>query len=208
MSAKQSRENLWVIATGNQGKLKEFRRLFADTGIEILAQADLGVKEAEETGLSFIENSILKARNASEQTGLAAIADDSGLEVSALEGEPGIYSARYSCDIEGEAYNDDTNNKKLLDRLEGVSDRRARFVCALSFVKHAKDPTPIVAVGYWEGRILEAPSGSEGFGYDPLFYVESEGCTSAELSPETKNAISHRGQALSSFMTMLDVTGD
>lgn len=207
MSSIEAKEKRWVIATGNKGKLKEFSRLFADTGIEILAQTELGVKEAEENGLSFIENSILKARNASAQTGLPAIADDSGLEVAALNGEPGIYSARYSTDIAGDDCNDETNNKKLLKRLEGIDDRRARFVCALSFVRHAKDPTPIVAVAYWNGRILQEPGGTEGFGYDPLFYVESHACTSAELAPDVKNKMSHRGQALSKFMQMLDVKG-
>lgn len=207
MSSTKPKENRWVIATGNKGKLKEFRRLFADTGIEILAQTELGVTEAEENGLSFIENSILKARNASGQTGLPAIADDSGLEVAALNGEPGIYSARYSSDIAGDACNDATNNKKLLDRLQGVDDRSARFVCALSFVRHVKDPTPIVAVAYWKGRILQEPRGTAGFGYDPLFYIESHACTSAELAPDVKNRISHRGQALSEFIRMLDVKG-
>ncbi len=194
----------WVIASGNQGKLKEFRRLFSTLDIELIPQSDLNVVEAEETGLSFIENAILKARNAASQTGMPAIADDSGLEVRALNGEPGIYSARYSRDVAGDQLSDESNNRKLLAKLEDVSDRRARFVCALAKVNHASDPTPLVCVEYWEGEILSAPAGVQGFGYDPLFFVPQRGCSAAELAPEDKARISHRGQAMKSFVKLID----
>lgn len=193
----------WVLASGNQGKLKEFRRLLADFPVDVLPQSEFDVVEAEETGLSFIENAILKARNAAGQTGLPAIADDSGLEVAALNGEPGIYSARYSEDIAGDSRNDQTNNQKLLSKLEGREDRRARFVCALAMVKHANDPTPVVCVDYWNGEILESPTGAGGFGYDPLFFVPEQKCSAAELNPDLKAKLSHRGQAMNKFLKML-----
>lgn len=192
-----------VLASGNKGKLKEFSAMFVNTSyddepIEVLPQSFFNVSEADETGLSFIENAIIKARNAAIQTGLPAIADDSGLEVDALQGQPGIYSARYSQDIYGTDANDSTNNKKLLDSLIDVncSNRCARFVCALAFMRNATDPTPIVCTGLWQGRLLEAPKGENGFGYDPLFYIEEFSCTSAELDSEVKRANSHRGKAI------------
>ncbi len=190
--------NQIVIASSNKGKLKEFSQLFSQTDIDILPQSEFSVPDADETGLSFIENAIIKARNACLYTKLPAIADDSGLEVDALGGKPGIYSARYSRDVYGENANDQTNNQKLLEALTSIvkEKRTARFVCALAFMRHATDPNPVVCSASWEGEILEAPDGENGFGYDPLFYVPEYYCTAASLTPEVKNAISHRGKAL------------
>lgn len=180
-----------VLASGNSGKLRELSKVLANLNVRLIPQTDLGVTDAEETGLTFIENAILKARAAAQHTGLAAIADDSGLEVDALNGEPGIYSARYS----GEG--DKANNTKLLAALAGVPEhkRTARFQCVLAYMRHALDPTPIICMASWEGRILEAPSGDHGFGYDPIFFVPQYDCSSAELDPNLKNRISHRAAA-------------
>lgn len=188
-----------VLASGNTGKLREFMTLFethfSDKNIEVITQKELNVTDAEETGLSFVENAIIKARNASQITGLPALADDSGIEVDALNGAPGIYSARYS------GAGDQANNTKLLTELAGVQfeQRSARFQCVLVYLRHATDPTPQIFQGTWEGRILEQASGVNGFGYDPIFYVPSEGCSAAELTKEHKNRISHRGQAMLKF---------
>lgn len=184
-----------VLATGNAGKLKELRTLLADQPFEILSQKDLDVSDADETGLSFIENAILKARHAARLTGLPALADDSGLCVDALGGAPGIYSARYA----GMGVTDADNNRKLLETLRpyrGALPLAARFVCVLALVRHADDPLPLICQGEWEGEILDAPQGDQGFGYDPLFWVSSDGMSSAELPRERKNMLSHRGQAL------------
>ena len=184
-----------VLATGNAGKLKELRELLADQSFEVVSQKDLGVSDADETGLSFVENAILKARHASRITGLPALADDSGLCVDVLGGAPGIYSARYA----GVGATDADNNRKLLQVLEphrSASPLTARFVCVLVLVRHADDPLPLICQGEWEGEILEAPRGEQGFGYDPLFFVPSDGMSSAELPRARKNALSHRGQAL------------
>lgn len=182
-----------VLATGNQGKVKEFSGLLAAYDIKVVPQSDFAVPDADETGLTFVENAIIKARNAAVHTGLAAIADDSGLEVDHLNGAPGIYSARYAGSGGSTA-----NNDKLLRALDGVPEARrsARFQCVLVYLRHADDPTPIICQGTWEGRILGARHGDAGFGYDPLFYVPEEGCSAAQLSAERKNALSHRGQAL------------
>jgi len=190
-----------VLATGNKGKVRELAELLTNTGIDIVPQSDFGVPDADETGLTFVENAILKARNAASHTGLAAIADDSGLEVDYLNGAPGIYSARYAGDGGSEA-----NNAKLLQALEGVdeADRSARFQCVLVYLRHADDPTPLICQGTWEGRILTSARGDGGFGYDPLFYVPAEGCGAAELAAERKNAISHRGQALQCLLNRLE----
>lgn len=190
-----------VLASGNRGKLNEFQQLLQGCGFEVLPQSDFNVPEAEETGLSFVENAILKARNAARHTGLPAIADDSGLEVDALKGQPGIYSARFA----GPEASDADNNHKLLKLLEGVEgpNRSARFQCLLVFMRHEHDPVPLVCQGSWEGRILHQPQGDNGFGYDPLFYVPEQQCSSAELSPETKNRISHRGQAMTKLLGCL-----
>ena len=190
-----------VLATGNAGKLRELAGMLSDSDIQIVSQTELGVTEAYETGLSFVENAILKARNASRQTGLPAIADDSGLEVDALDGAPGIYSARYA----GAEATDADNTAKLLRELQDVppEQRGARFRCAMVYLRHALDPAPLICEGVWEGRILDAPRGNNGFGYDPVFLVPERGCASAELPPEEKNRLSHRGQALKKMVAAL-----
>jgi XTP/dITP diphosphohydrolase len=183
-----------VLASGNPGKVREFNQILAELDLEVVPQSQFDVPEAEETGLSFVENAILKARNAAAHTGLAAIADDSGIEVDALDGAPGIYSARYA----GPGASDEQNLHKLLDELKAVpEDRRAaRFQAVIVFLRHAKDPTPLIAQGTWEGRILTTPRGASGFGYDPVFFVPTHGCSAAELTAQQKNSLSHRGQAL------------
>ncbi|MEQ9876749.1 XTP/dITP diphosphatase [Pectobacterium aroidearum] len=183
-----------VLATGNPGKVRELASLLADFGLDIVAQTELGVDSAEETGLTFIENAILKARHAAQITGLPAIADDSGLAVDALGGAPGIYSARYA----GADASDQQNLDKLLLTLKDVPDaqRRASFHCVLVYLRHAEDPTPIVCHGSWQGVLTHEAAGSGGFGYDPIFFVPELGKTAAELTREEKNAQSHRGQAL------------
>ncbi|MEB5922055.1 XTP/dITP diphosphatase [Franconibacter daqui] len=183
-----------VLATGNAGKVRELASLLQDFGLEVVAQTELGVESAEETGLTFIENAILKARHAAQVTGLPAIADDSGLAVDILGGAPGIYSARYA----GVEATDQQNLEKLLAALEDVPEgkRQAQFHCVLVYMRHADDPTPLVCHGSWEGVITRKPAGEGGFGYDPIFFVPSKGKTAAELTREEKSAISHRGQAL------------
>ena len=190
-----------VLATGNKGKVKEFSELLADREITVVPQSDFGVPDAEETGLTFVENAIIKARNAAQHTGLPAIADDSGLEVDHLNGAPGIYSARYAGADGGSA----ANNAKLLAALSEVPEpqRSARFQCVLVYLRHADDPTPIICQGTWEGVILRSPQGEAGFGYDPLFFVAGEGCSAAELPAERKNQLSHRGQALRCLLAAL-----
>lgn len=187
-----------VLASNNKGKVREFNQLLANIGWEVTPQAELGVEEIEETGLTFVENAILKARNAALLTGLPAIADDSGIEVDALNGAPGIYSARFA----GPDASDEDNLQKLLTELKDVADekRSARFQCLLVFMRHDLDPTPLISQGTWEGTILKTPQGENGFGYDPVFYVADENCSSAELPAATKNRLSHRGQALQKFL--------
>ena len=184
----------FVLASNNAGKAREITRILADLGIEVVPQSAFNVEEVEETGLTFVENAILKARNAAKVSGLPAIADDSGLEVDALNGAPGIYSARYA----GVGASDEQNLHKLLDAMHDVPDekRSARFQCLIVLMQHELDPTPIICQGSWEGQITRAPAGENGFGYDPIFFVAEHGCTSAQLSPEQKNALSHRGKAL------------
>lgn len=190
-----------VLASGNKGKLKEFQQLLSSCGFEIVPQSDFNVPEVEETGLSFAENAIIKARNASQHTGLPAIADDSGLEVDALNGQPGIYSARFS----DPNATDETNNTKLLSELVDIPkhQRSARFQCLLVFIRHATDPTPIICQGSWDGEILLESRGTNGFGYDPLFLVPDYCCSSAELEPAIKNKISHRGRAMAILLDRL-----
>lgn len=190
-----------VLASNNAGKLREFRELLAAANINVLPQGDFHVPEVKETGLSFVENAILKARHASRLTQLPAIADDSGLEVDFLHGAPGIYSARFA----GPQANDDDNNARLLDLLNTVPDeqRTARFQCLLVYLRHPLDPTPLICQGTWDGRILTRPQGNNGFGYDPLFFVAERNCSSAELSPAEKNRLSHRGKAMACLLTML-----
>lgn len=183
-----------VLASSNAGKLKEFQQLLNRSGFEVLPQSVFDVPDAIEDGLSFVENALIKARHASTLTGLPAIADDSGLEVDALDGRPGIYSARFA----GEHARDSDNNNKLLAELGDIqsAERTARFQCLLVFIRHPNDPTPIICQGTWEGRILFEPQGNNGFGYDPLFWINEQGCSSAELDPALKNRISHRGKAM------------
>lgn len=192
-----------VLASGNAGKLIELQQILAEKGINLLPQAEFAVSDIEETGLSFVENALIKARHACLETGLPAIADDSGIEVDALNGEPGIYSARYA-KLNGASRDaaDKANNKKLLSALEQVAeaDRSARFQCVIVFLRHDRDPTPLICTGTWEGRVLFSETGENGFGYDSLFYVPSHDCASAQLSAEEKNSISHRGQALRALM--------
>lgn len=187
-----------VLASNNPGKVREFNQLLSGKDIEVIPQSEFGVVEAEETGLTFVENALLKARNAAQHTGLAAIADDSGIEIDALDGKPGIYSARFA----GNNATDQENLEKLLTELTDTPDekRTARFQCLMVYMEHAEDPTPLICQGTWEGRILNKSQGDNGFGYDPVFYVPEQNCSSAELSPEVKNRISHRGQALSLLM--------
>jgi len=190
-----------VLASNNKGKVREIGQLLANLDIEVVPQSEYDVVDIEETGLSFVENAILKARNAAQHTGLPAIADDSGLEVDALNGAPGIYSARYA----GVGASDSANVQKLLDELNKLGEvpRTARFQCLMVYVRHALDPTPLICQGTWDGVIIEAPQGENGFGYDPIFYVITDKCTAAQLAPERKNALSHRGQALKCLLDKL-----
>lgn len=192
-----------VLASNNAGKVREFNQLLTGTGIEVRPQSEYSVMEIQETGLTFVENAILKARNAAELTGLPAIADDSGLEVDALDGAPGIYSARFA----GAGASDAENLQKLLDALQDTEDdrRSARFQCLMVYLRHARDPVPRIFQGTWEGSILRHPRGSNGFGYDPVFFVPDQGCSAAELAPEVKNRLSHRGQALTRLIATLRV---
>ncbi len=190
-----------ILASGNPGKLREFNHLLADAHIDIIPQSEFNVPDAIEDGLTFVENAIIKARHAAKLTSLPALADDSGIEVDALQGRPGIYSARYA----GEPGDDEANNDLLLTELAGVpeSERSARFRCCIVYMRHANDPSPLIADASWEGRILFERSGDNGFGYDPLFYVPTHQCSSAELDPDIKNSISHRGIALRNMLQQL-----
>lgn len=194
-----------VLASSNKGKLKEFGDIFKTWNVELISQQLLNVSDADETGLTFVENAILKARHACQVTGLPALADDSGLEVDALKGAPGIYSSRYS------GNGDTANNEKLLAEMQGVPtvQRSARFRCLLVFMRHANDPTPLICQGTLEGSILEAAAGAGGFGYDPIFQidpklVDGQQLSSAQLTPEQKHAISHRGQAVADFVSQIE----
>ena len=190
-----------VLATGNPGKVREMGDILAPFALQIVPQSEFDVPEADETGLTFVENAILKARNAAAHTGLPAIADDSGLEVDFLKGAPGIYSSRFAgADASGE-----DNLIKLLNDMKGVPEARrtARFQCLMVYMAHATDPTPLICQGTWEGRILFEPQGDNGFGYDPVFYVPDHDCASAQLSKEVKNRLSHRGQALRKLVEAL-----
>lgn len=190
-----------VLASNNAGKVREFGALLAGLDMDVVPQSQFNVSEIEETGLTFVENAILKARNAANHARRPAIADDSGLEVDALDGAPGIYSARYA----GPGAGDTANLEKLLSMLAEVPEekRSARFQCVLVYMRHALDPTPLICQGTWEGRILTAPRGRGGFGYDPVFFVPTHNCASAELPPEVKNALSHRGQALQKLLAAM-----
>lgn len=200
MTNHLARQNV-VLATGNAGKVSELAELLRDFGLTITAQTELGVGSVEETGLTFIENALIKARHAARVTGLPAIADDSGLTVDALQGAPGIYSARYA----GETASDTDNLNKLLTAMQDVPDtqRQAAFHCVLVYLAHADDPTPIVCYGRWPGMIAREPSGQGGFGYDPIFYLPEQRKSAAEMSKVEKSALSHRGQALQQLMEAL-----
>lgn len=190
-----------VLASANAGKLRELSALLKDFGYQVLAQSEFDVAEAEETGTTFVENAIIKARNAAEYTGLMSLADDSGIEVDALHGAPGVYSARFA----GKGASDEANNALLIEKLASVpfEKRAARYRAVIVLMRHAADPSPIICEGSWEGVIQLEPGGEGGFGYDPYFYLPSHGCTSAELSADEKNRLSHRGQALQQLKTRL-----
>lgn len=190
-----------VLASSNKGKLKELNARLSELDAEVLPQSDFDISDADETGLTFVENAILKARHAARLTGLPALADDSGLEVNALQGAPGIYSARYA----GENANDADNNQKLLAALNDLNatDRSACFRCVLVYMRHANDPTPLICQGSWQGEILTQPRGENGFGYDPLFWIPELQKCSAELPAEEKNRISHRGQAINQLIDQI-----
>src|SRR5690554_1887110 len=190
-----------VLATGNEGKVAELQHVLAPLGVNVLPQSHFNVTDADETGLTFVENAIIKARHACAATGLPALADDSGLAVDALQGAPGIYSARYV----GANCSDQDNINKLLLAMQGLppEQRHASFHCVLVYLSHATDPTPIVCHGQWHGQITEQPAGVGGFGYDPIFWVPSMQCTAAELSAEQKRLVSHRGQALRALTQQL-----
>ena len=187
-----------ILATGNPGKVRELNAMLKGH-YSVVSQKDMKVEEVPETGTSFIENALIKARNASLQSKLPALADDSGLEVEALNGEPGIYSARYA----REGATDEENMTKLLLNMEHHNNRKAHFCCAMVYIKDAEDSNPIIVERRWQGELLREPIGTNGFGYDPIFYLHDYSCSSAQLEPETKNKISHRGQALNDLLIEL-----
>lgn len=199
MQAKVSRI---VFASGNAGKVREIGQLLEGLSIDVQPQSDFNVPEIEETGCTFVENAILKARNAAHHTGLAVIADDSGIVVDVLQGRPGIVSARFA----GVGASDEDNLNKLIEMIKPFPEeqRTARFICSMVYLRYEYDPVPIIAQGVWEGQLITDPKGSNGFGYDPMFYVSSQQCTSAELTPEIKNKLSHRGQALTHLLGKLN----
>lgn len=190
-----------VLATGNQGKVREMADVLSDFGFDVVAQSEFNVSDVAETGTTFIENAIIKARHAAKESGLPAIADDSGLEVDALHGAPGVYSARYS----GEGATDQKNIDKMLAAMKDIPEekRTARFHCVLVLMKHENDPTPLICHGSWEGHITTEQQGENGFGYDPIFWVSEDNCSSAELEPARKKQLSHRGQALKKLFIAL-----
>ncbi len=190
-----------VLASSNQGKLREINEMLANSDIKVIPQSKFNIGDVEETGQSFIENALLKARHASSQAGLPAIADDSGIVIDSLQGKPGIYSARYA----GEGASDEKNLWKLIKEIETLpeGDRAARFICLMVYLRHTDDPTPVIAQGEWQGIAITEPKGQNGFGYDPMFYLPEYQCTSAELTSETKNKLSHRGQALRKLIEKL-----
>lgn len=193
-----------VVASNNPGKLRELTALLGPLGIEVVAQSAFNVSETQEPHSTFVENALTKARHASRCTGLPALADDSGIRVEALNGEPGVRSARYAADFQSGAVNADArNNAKLIQALAGKSDRRARYYCVIVLLRHANDPEPLIAEGDWHGEIIDAPRGDGGFGYDPYFFLPALGKTAAELDADLKNAISHRGLAMQSLLAKL-----
>lgn len=191
-----------VLASDNKGKLREFSAILAEIGWQMVPQGELGVPPAEEPYVTFVENALTKARHASQLTGLPALADDSGLTVDALDGAPGVYSARYAKRM-GKGAGDADNNRCLIEALSGQSNRAASYVAVLVYVRHAEDPCPVIAEGHWRGEIVDQASGENGFGYDPHFFLPDQGMTAAALAPEAKNRISHRGQALRALVARL-----
>ena len=190
-----------ILASGNSGKLLEIQAVLNQQRYQLIKQLEFNVPDVPETGTTFVENAIIKARHAAKHTGLPALADDSGIEVDALQGAPGVYSARYA----GKHGANDANNAKLLDEMKNVAEeqRTARFQCVIVYMRHAEDPMPLICEGTWEGKILRNLTGTNGFGYDPLFFVPTHGCSSAELDPAEKNRISHRAQALQKLISKL-----
>lgn len=196
-----------VVASNNAGKLREFAALLAPLGMELIAQSALGVTEAEEPHATFVENAIAKARHAARETGLPALADDSGICVDALGGEPGVHSARFAQRLEGGEKSDARNNGLLVERLAAASDRSAHYVCVLVLLRHADDPRPVIGEGVWHGEVIDVPRGAGGFGYDPHFWLPALGCTVAELATEDKNRLSHRALALADLRRKLGGEG-
>jgi XTP/dITP diphosphohydrolase len=193
-----------VLASNNPGKLREFRQMLAPLGIEVTPQAELGIPDSDEPHGTFVENALAKARHASRRAGLPAFADDSGICVAALDGAPGVQSARYAGGASGTREDQDArNNRKLIEALDGKGDRRAHYYCVIVLVRHAADPQPLIAEGRWQGEVISAPRGAGGFGYDPYFLLPGLGRTAAELMPDEKNAVSHRGQAMQRMVEML-----
>jgi XTP/dITP diphosphohydrolase len=188
-----------VLASNSAGKVREFSALFAPLGIAIIPQGDLGIAAADEPYFTFVENALTKARYASKESNLPALADDSGICIAALDGRPGVRSARYA----GEEASDAQNNAKVIAELRGIADRRAHYVCALVFIRHALDPEPVIVQIQWHGEFMDVPQGNAGFGYDPHFFIPELGKTAAELDPAEKNNISHRGQALRQLLAIL-----
>ena len=191
-----------MLASSNAGKVREINAMLSGHKLHVISQSEFSVPDIEETGLTFVENALLKARNAAQHTGMSAIADDSGIEIPALHGQPGIYSARYA----GAGASDKDNLYKLISEIKKLPEdkRQARFVCLMVFLRHADDPVPLIAEGIWDGIAITDPKGENGFGYDPMFYVPTHNCTSAELAPEIKNRLSHRGQALQKLISLLN----
>jgi len=194
-----------VLASGNPGKLREFRQMLAPLGMEVVPQSDLGVPDAEEPHGTFVENALAKARHASRKSGLPAFADDSGICVSALGGAPGVQSARYAGGNGPREEQDARNNAKLIAALKDAADRRAHYTCVIVLVRHDADPEPLIAEGRWHGEVIAAPRGGGGFGYDPHFLLPERGRTAAELMPDEKNAVSHRGRAIARLVEQLRV---
>jgi XTP/dITP diphosphohydrolase len=198
--------NRLVAASGNPGKIREFREMLGPLGFDVVPQAELGVTEADEPHATFVENALAKARHACRCAGMWAFADDSGICVAALNGEPGVRSARYAASPDGSANRDSQdarNNRKLLAELYGSADRRAHYYCVMVLVRHPDDPEPLIAEGRWHGEVIDEARGSNGFGYDPYFFVPALGRTAAELDPQEKNAVSHRGLALRQLVSKL-----
>ncbi len=199
MTTEEKKAPVLVLASGNSGKIREFQAMFAPLGLRIAGQKEYGVASCDEPWGTFVENCLAKARHAARETGLPALADDSGICVNALGGAPGVHSARFA----GEGAGDDANNRLLIERMRGITDRRAHYTCVLVAVRSADDPEPLIAEGFWSGEIIETPRGEGGFGYDPHFLLSEMGRTAAELTSEEKNAVSHRGIALARMAELM-----